>query len=1020
MYIPGINYNRRTYGEAQEDITRFGKMAAAAGEGAIAAARLQGQVLANDYNAKSYDLQLSQTLETVALTSQGIAMENKWAAFAAVGNIGATILNDVITPIYNQKASNQEAESNRVYKYHMEALALDLESQPTRIEERSDGVEIEISNANTLHQAWADGHEKAKEEASKMITLGDVQRSQDQAWADNEVTQAGVLDRLAFKWEKEKVKEDWANEYAVMDSRNDFAGMELSLQEAKSNQTIDAAAYTKNLLALRGKKEAHDVQVQITALTGTEDPKEFAAGVDALEARLRDTNDLTRLAGADNNSLISKLAAVRSQRNTEINQANARVKAGQDLTADLGKELLQGKRDQLKAVYGDGILATNLPVIEINLQASHIIANQSFSPGSPEYHQEHNKIADSLVQRYVGMADLMLNREGDSDLTEFSELRASVLAQAPGDLGFGYVDKPSDYKNKLIDGLDKIAGHHKDQIIADGEDAIRIKQFGLLDSRQYVGPVGPNFQKETLGYKSEKSESEILNDYYTTEVLAMPSKIEKGDRLIDLQSDLDARMIWNLGSNIPSVMEESIADGLSNDNPVVAIGSAMRLSDISKINGRNGARSGGEVATDIYGGLTESQRAVVDFFNTTPIKDGVMTNKQLAEFEVSINYHTETDAATKQADKTLARKEYNNDEKVANLLTETMTTLGYSEDAMKNLETRPDYANLRNLTQIYVEKYAGQYAPPVAAHKAARDALSQVGVTDRKIDQSVPGNLESFLNHGEPMPGMSANQDKWIREKGVSDIFDAGGVVEIARPMLNADGSPVIDQYGKPMYKAFYTSADGQYLEDAQHNPLVYYPDPYNFDFNIKDRKANTREGNKQQMKLGQEALAFIYEAYPNMEDDFWNPKERDYTGTPFADAVDLAAMVERGEISAQAVNTWALSRAQDILPSAFWTNYDPEQVTARKLPDAETLYIETQVSNKFDMYLMDNLSLGDGERANVQRMRRQAVAAALWYAEHNTKGYPGFAAPEEFDAKYPDVPRWDDKALPAEAMIWQ
>lgn len=992
MYIPGINYSRKVHGTAQTDISRFGKLAALESGGAIDAAATQGKILTNEVIARGYALNVSQTNAGVALAQKQFAESEKWAAFTAIGNLGVTLLNDVITPIYNQTYENQKAASDRVYKEQMDALSHSISNDPIRQEEGPEGVMRDVSNSDRLQEAYAKGHEAAREQASKEITLPKLREFQNNSWDNNGVENVGILRDMGYKWDKELAADQWGAEYASlssMDSEENFRLRVESLEGAKRNRTIGAETYAVELGKLNKDAEMFEVQTQITAISGTDDPIEFMRMANELEAKLVDTQQLTKIGGAGTNQLIGQLNTVKNRRITESNNQRTALKALNVELDEQAQMLLMSDRIVLETAFTDMAFTDELASINNQLKVTQATIMQRFG-GTDQYNKEQIKVADSLIERYGAMTDLLINRQGGAGPGDIENWRALVLASPPSAWGFGEVQKSYQYKDEMLAMIDTKTKHHKELIIANGELEIVRVQTERMDNRTYSGPQGSKFISESLGYKSEKTEAEFLNDYYSSQLEVLSERADEGEDPVALMRELDDKLIHNVGADVPSLLVDDIKAGLAHANPQVAIAQADRLASIRTMLDSRGSRAGGTLATEIYGGLTDQQKAVVDFYDTTPIQNGKMSEDQLADFKASIAY-TETSPAQIKLDRQLATRKYSSDENIATLLESTMEKMGYDKDAMAKIETRPDYENLRNMTQLNVEKYAGLYSPDIAAHKAARETLRFAGVTDRTINPSLPGNLESYMNDGLPVPGMADDHAQWQAEMGITEAFADGELNEQVRIARHSNGVPVVDRHGKQLVEAWYFNQFGDRAEDASGNALVYRPIEDEFDFNVKIAKEATREGNKLMMEQGQRALAFIYEEYPYMEDDFWNPSGRDYTGMPF------------DEMTPQALLDFNLSRAQDILPSAWWRDMDEEQITARKLSHKETHYIKTQIGSKFDLYLTDNPDLSVAKTADLLTMRMQAENAAVWNAAHNTKRYPGYT-PDGFEKLYPDI----------------
>ena len=996
MYIPGINYDRRTYGEAQEDITRFGKLAALAGGGAIAAAQSAGDQLAYDYQLKSNAVALEQTYANVGVAQQGLDLQNKWAVFDGIVGVAGSIFANVITPVYEQKAENELAESSRVYDSYMNEASREMDMTPTRVEPGAGPGDSEriVSNSDRIHEAYSTGQAKAIEEASKVITMGIVQKQQDEAWANAAVADQGKLDQKAMEWDKAEVYSTWNNQYNILGSQPSFeniATQEKMLKSAVSKGTITADVYTTRLIALHAARDEEHIATELAKVRGSTDPAAQMALLNELEAQLVDADQLQSLGAVAGNQQVGVLDNIR--RNILARQDALRTQ-GNESIEDVKQASIALSAINIASATGSDFLATEISSTQADVDSAYQVIN-SYDPGSTAYTKGAKDINGALHSRYAYIGDGLLNREGAGNadaVNAYSLLVANMTAATPEELGFRDPFTSAASKKKLITDMEALAKQHRTILIQQDKVAIIDGFESQLRDGNYTPPLNGKVNGIILGNEYTMTEKEVkdsLHDRERNKVDLQSAQGVEGDNW----ARYDAVAVRTMGSDLPAGLAEDIGNGLSMEGPAFNA-AAARLDNLRSLKSQEGWNSGQDTAIKIREKLSTADRSKVDYWDQINRDGQVTAEEQAMMIEVSKYNSGATPQSVRDSNKKDVLAEFGKADRQIEVLAKIMTKEGYDKDT---IELMGENQQLLSRMDQLVNANAGSVHPLIAADQAATQALRDFGISDREgIVQMGYGNLEGKMNAGRPMPGLVKDFQQWQKEMGVRDFFKDGGVIENVVPAKNPDGTLALRENGDTIWEATYTDNMGKAIFDNSEPPMLagYRPNPAEFEDTVKLAKAKKTADNKLLYEKGQAAVAFIYEQYPDMENDFWNPKEWGYIGTPFTGGTEM----EKAQ--------WAKARAASqgsVLPSSWWTDFDPDQPKARELTLKEEQYIRVQIHSKFDQYIGENDLLNVEALDHIRGLRNDAANAAIWNAEHNRRAYPGYLDQETFFEMYED-----------------
>ena len=1021
MYIPGINYNRPTYGEAQEDITRFGRIAAAEGAGAVAAAELAGKQAASDVQAKGYDLALQHTLESNALTQQGYDMNNKWAAIDQVANLGLAILTDVVAPIYNQKVDNQIAEAQLVYQWDMDANALAIDEHPTRVEEAGDGTLTEVSNGDQLHETWAEGQRIAMEEALKGVTLPEAKEALNRSWGEEAVVMNGKLTTLGASWDRAVVESDWQAHYDMlgsMPSAANYAEQREWLESGFKNKVINAAKYSTGLIEVRANRETFEVNTSLMQIAGTTDPNAQNNLITRLEDRIHDAEQLQTLGPLREADVLDVRAEVAAAR---LKQSNA-LRTAQNLEIKESSALIRNRIEAIQGVIASDIgseyvgneLSAMSIALDIGYEAIETSPVMMFDPVKRE--TAIKNLNAGAQTRYTGIVDSLLNQEGGPNTEEYSKLHSAVLLASPYDLGFRDPATGADEKEKLLTNIEGVATRHKtifkqqskNRVIAEGVEKFKLGTFTI--------PASGKFDCSTMGIACEVTAKEVMDSMYMQAMAEVDLKQMQGQETPagGWWSGLDAASVQQYGTDIPGIHKDDIKEGLTyapvgNPDGTMDISAfeagAERLRQLRTLQSDDGHSSGQVLATSIVGSLSPQHRDAVNYYESLNRDGQPLTQLQQENLKAVVAYGS-TSVAMRADDAKNIKAALATDEAKIDLIEKVMEREDWPDGMIEAAVVNP---HLLVRFEQALDKTAGNMHPLIAGERAVAEVLSEFGMTERKgIEQSGGGLLETKLNAGRPMPGLKEDHSNWKNAAGVYKHFDdpSDPLIEKVYQRLDADGKLMFNPDGDPMYEVTYLTSTGLPVMNKDGKVATYHPDPYNFPDTVRNRKKKQTEANKAMYKKGQAAMDAVYERFPNMEDDFWNPNnEWGFIGTPF---VQLPA-VPSGEFVMQRQKEAAAGKNQGLpdwpswtKPSTWWSTFDPEQEKATELSPKLQQYIRVQLESKFELLLEEEgHDIGSDGYAQIAGLKAMAYEAALFNASHNDKAFPSYSE-QEFIQVYP------------------
>lgn len=996
MYIPGVNYKRATLGEAQEDISRFGRIAAAAGEGAVHAAQAAGEQAASDVMAKSYDLGLAHTLQNTALTQTGYDIENKWATVQGVIGVAQTILTEIAMPVYQQKVDNEVAEADRLYAYRMDAAILRLNSKPTRMEEQDDGTFREVSNGDRLQEGWAEAQRAAMEDASRALSLPESKEIQNVKWSDHEIENIASLQKTAYDWDREVVKADWQTHYDFLESMPSPENMDKQvawLEKGFAAQIIKAPGYTEGLLEVRANRETLYVEDAIREIAGTKDYEAQDRLVNDLEGMINDAQQLQTLGAVATNKGLGIRTTIEKARkadqkeyDTEVSKfTRNRIENLQIIiAADTGSEYIGNELSAMGMALTEGYQRIATTPVMINDATKRETAIKQLNAG--------------VQTRMVGITDRVMNMNGGPNSDEYNEMHAGILTATPAELGFRDPNTGADEKQKMLTAVEGIALRHKAVFV----EQAKVRTIDIASSKfaegLYTTPDSGKFEGDTMGIHYSQTETEVLTKMYQRNIAGIEALKEEGVPEPDggWWADHDRKAVDQFDKGLPAIMTDDIKNSLGSVQMEDFVAGAERWDALRFMTNRQGQASGKVEADDIRSSLKPSERASLDYWETLTRDGQPLTQLQQEDLELVVGYNLRASTKEREDNESRIRLAYGDEKTRVSLMEDVMEREGYSSDAIDAMVNNPYL--LDDLDRKIFEN-AGAFHPLIAADRAAVDVLMNFGLTDRAgLVQTGQHVLETKLNGGKPMPGLEEAFDKAQEDAGVSSIFSDGGIIETVRARENADGSLMTNPLGKQMWKATYKHTTGLPVIGKDGEEFTFEPEPYNFRKTVAERKKAHTESNKAMYKLGESALQKIYDKYPDMEDDLWNPNTHGWIGTPFDESDINREMDFRATGITNVLPAWPTWKD----PSTWWTTFDPDQKKARQLTTSEEQYIRMQVGSKFDRLIEDEGYIeGTEQHALVLSWRAAAFDAMLFNARHNDRAYPSYDA-AGFEGIYP------------------